>query len=70
MGAQALTGCGLLTDPTVTVNVGYQSKTINTVNAGTLLRDRGNFENQLKELGAATNTKYGWCGRTSRPVRR
>lgn len=57
-GAQLLTGCGLLSEPTVVVNVGYQSKTINTVNAGTLLRDRGDFENQLKELGAATNTKY------------
>ena len=40
-GAQLLTGCGLLSEPTVVVNVGYQSKTINTVNAGTLLRDRG-----------------------------
>ncbi|BBX88430.1 ABC transporter substrate-binding protein [Mycolicibacterium boenickei] len=57
-GAQLLTGCGLLTEPTVVVNVGYQSKTINTVNAGTLLRDRGDFENALKELGAATGTKY------------
>jgi NitT/TauT family transport system substrate-binding protein len=57
-GAQLLTGCGLLTEPTVVVNVGYQSKTINTVNAGTLLRDRGDFENALKELGATTGTKY------------
>ncbi|MBU9766585.1 ABC transporter substrate-binding protein [Mycobacterium sp. TNTM28] len=57
-GAQLLTGCGLLTEPTVVVNVGYQSKTINTVNAGTLLRDRGDFENELKALGAATNTRY------------
>ncbi|WP_286150170.1 ABC transporter substrate-binding protein [Mycobacterium sp. ST-F2] len=57
-GAQLLTGCGLLSEPTVVVNVGYQSKTINTVNAGTLLRDRGDFENQLKQLGATTNTKY------------
>jgi NitT/TauT family transport system substrate-binding protein len=57
-GAQLLTGCGLLTEPTVVVNVGYQSKTINTVNAGTLLRDRGDFEAALKEAGAATGTKY------------
>jgi NitT/TauT family transport system substrate-binding protein len=57
-GAPLLTGCGVLSEPSVVVNVGYQSKTINTVNAGTLLRDRGDFENQLKALGAATNTKY------------
>ncbi|MEN4398272.1 ABC transporter substrate-binding protein [Mycolicibacterium senegalense] len=57
-GAQMLTGCGLLTEPPVVVNVGYQSKTINTVNAGTLLRDRGDFETALNELGAATGTRY------------
>lgn len=57
-GASLLTGCGLLSGPTVIVNVGYQSKTINTVNAGTLLRDSGDFENALKELGATTGTKY------------
>jgi NitT/TauT family transport system substrate-binding protein len=57
-GAPSLTGCGLLGEPTVVVNVGYQSKTINTVNAGTLLRDRGNFESALKALGAANGKKY------------
>jgi NitT/TauT family transport system substrate-binding protein len=57
-GAQALTGCGLLTDPTVTVNVGYQSKTINTVNAGTLLRDRKELENALERVGAANGKRY------------
>ena len=57
-GTQLLTGCGLLAEPTVVVNVGYQSKTINTVNAGTLLRDRGDFEAELKQIGAATGTKY------------
>lgn len=57
-GAPLLTGCGLLTEPTVVVNVGYQSKTINTVNAGTLLRDRGDFEKALKQLGAQTGTRY------------
>jgi NitT/TauT family transport system substrate-binding protein len=57
-GAQALTGCGLLTDPTVTVNVGYQSKTINTVNAGTLLRDRKELENALARVGAANGKRY------------
>ncbi|MGB8405271.1 MAG: ABC transporter substrate-binding protein [Mycobacterium sp.] len=57
-GAPLLTGCGMLSEPTVVVNVGYQSKTINTINAGTLLRDRGDFEQALKELGSATGTKY------------
>jgi NitT/TauT family transport system substrate-binding protein len=57
-GAQALTGCGLLTDPTITVNVGYQSKTINTVNAGTLLRDRHALEEALRAVGAANGKKY------------
>ena len=57
-GAPLLTGCGLLSEPTVIVNVGYQSKTINTVNAGTLLRDRGDFEKALTQLSATTGTKY------------
>jgi NitT/TauT family transport system substrate-binding protein len=57
-GTQLLTGCGLLGEATVVVNVGYQSKTINTVNAGTLLRDRGDFENALKALGATNGRKY------------
>lgn len=55
---QLLTGCGLLGEPSVVINVGYQSKTINTVNAGTLLRDRGDFENALKALGATNGKKY------------
>lgn len=58
VGAQALTGCGLLTDPTVTVNVGYQSKTINTVNAGTLMRDREEFEKALRRVGNSTGQRY------------
>ena len=57
-GTQLLTGCGLLTEATVVVNVGYQSKTINTVNAGTLLRDRGEFENALRVLGASNGKRY------------
>lgn len=36
---------------TVTVNVGYQSKTINTVTAGTLLRERGTLEKKLAGTG-------------------
>jgi NitT/TauT family transport system substrate-binding protein len=43
---------------TVTVNIGYQSKTINTINAGTLLRDRGTFEAKLAALSKTTGVKY------------
>ncbi|TDD67059.1 ABC transporter substrate-binding protein [Actinomadura rubrisoli] len=38
--------------------VGYQSKTINTVTAGTLLRSLGYFEKRLKDLGKADGKKY------------
>lgn len=57
-GSQLLTGCDLLAGPSVVINVGYQSKTINTVNAGTLLRDRGEFETTLRRLGATNGKKY------------
>jgi sulfonate transport system substrate-binding protein len=40
------------------VVVGYQSKTINTVTAGTLLRAQAYFEKRLAELGARTGKKY------------
>lgn len=40
------------------VVVGYQSKTINTVTAGTLLRAQGYFEKRLAELGAKNGRKY------------
>ncbi|OJF15098.1 ABC transporter substrate-binding protein [Couchioplanes caeruleus] len=40
------------------VVVGYQSKTINTVTAGTLLRAQGYFETRLEELGRHTGKKY------------
>lgn len=43
---------------TVRVVIGYQSKTINTVTAGTLLRERGYFEQQLAEVGATNGTTY------------
>ena len=33
-----------------TITIGYQSKTINTVTAGTLLRERGFFEEELKKV--------------------
>ncbi|MFD6310803.1 ABC transporter substrate-binding protein [Streptomyces nigra] len=45
---------------TVTVTVGYQSKTINTVTAGTLLRSLGYFEKQLKSLGDGRTYKVVW----------
>ncbi|MCX5332172.1 ABC transporter substrate-binding protein [Streptomyces sp. NBC_00140] len=45
---------------TVTVTVGYQSKTINTVTAGTLLRSLGYFEKQLNALGDGKTYKVDW----------
>jgi len=42
----------------VHVVVGYQSKTLNTVTAGTLLRADGDFEKQLTELSKTTGKKY------------
>ncbi|GHE30062.1 ABC transporter substrate-binding protein [Streptomyces hydrogenans] len=45
-------------DGTVTVTVGYQSKTINTVTAGTLLRSLGYFEEELAERGRKDGVRY------------
>jgi NitT/TauT family transport system substrate-binding protein len=45
---------------TVTVTVGYQSKTINTVTAGTLLRSLGSFEKHLNSLGDGRTYKVVW----------
>ncbi|MFF3333324.1 ABC transporter substrate-binding protein [Streptomyces sp. NPDC002888] len=45
---------------TVTVTVGYQSKTINTVTAGTLLRSLGYFEKQLNALHDGHTYKVAW----------
>ncbi|GAA1415330.1 ABC transporter substrate-binding protein [Streptomyces thermospinosisporus] len=59
-----LTACGgdarAGDDGTVTVTVGYQSKTINTVTAGTLLRSLGYFEKQLDALGDGRRYKVVW----------
>ncbi|WP_406175570.1 ABC transporter substrate-binding protein [Streptomyces sp. NBC_00996] len=58
LGAAA---CGTETgsgSSTVVVTIGYQSKTINTVTAGTLLRDRGTFEAKLRTLGKAKGIQY------------
>ncbi|GAA2838746.1 ABC transporter substrate-binding protein [Kitasatospora paracochleata] len=43
---------------TVEVVVGYQSKTINTVTAGTLLRAQGYLEQRLAELGRQNGRHY------------
>ncbi|MEE1830624.1 ABC transporter substrate-binding protein [Streptomyces sp. SP17KL33] len=61
----ALAGCGTGSGSaadggTVTVTVGYQSKTINTVTAGTLLRSLGYFEDELNALGGKTTYKVDW----------
>lgn len=45
-------------DGSLTVSIGYQSKTINTVTAGTLLRDLGYFEEELEALGEETGIDY------------
>ena len=42
----------------VDVVIGYQSKTINTVTAGTLLRAKGFLEQRLADITKKTNTKY------------
>lgn len=52
-----LTACGT-EDDEVVVSIGYQSKTINTVNAGTLLRSLGTFEAALNELGERDGKSY------------
>ncbi|MEU6423623.1 ABC transporter substrate-binding protein [Streptomyces spiralis] len=45
---------------TVTITVGYQSKTINTVTAGTLLRSLGYFERALDALHDGHVYKVDW----------
>jgi NitT/TauT family transport system substrate-binding protein len=58
----AVSGCSLDTQNNssgvVNVVVGYQSKTINTVTAGTLLRAQGYLEHRLADITAKTGTKY------------
>jgi NitT/TauT family transport system substrate-binding protein len=54
-------GCGTAStgdSHTVTVTVGYQSKTINTVTAGTLLRSLGSFEKELTAQGKRDGITY------------
>ncbi|MGW7088908.1 ABC transporter substrate-binding protein [Streptomyces sp. NPDC054871] len=56
-----LAGCGGASaddSGTVTVTIGYQSKTINTVTAGTLLRSLGYFERELAARGKREGVTY------------
>jgi NitT/TauT family transport system substrate-binding protein len=48
LSACSVQGAGAAEHETITI--GYQSKTINTVTAGTLLRERGYFEKKLEEV--------------------
>ena len=57
----AVAGCSLdstTAGDSVDVVVGYQSKTINTATAGTLLRARGYLERRLADITDRTGTRY------------
>jgi NitT/TauT family transport system substrate-binding protein len=59
----AVSGCSLdsatnSAGNVVNVVIGYQSKTINTVTAGTLLRAKGYLERRLADISTRTGTKY------------
>ncbi|SPM37218.1 ABC transporter substrate-binding protein [Mycobacterium rhizamassiliense] len=60
--AATVSGCSLeslsQSSGVVNVVVGYQSKTINTVTAGTLLRAQGYLEHRLADITTRTGTKY------------
>jgi len=60
--AASLTACSLdsqsQSEDTVRVVVGYQSKTINTVTAGTLLRAKGFLEQRLDDITKGGGKKY------------
>ncbi|MFI6954936.1 ABC transporter substrate-binding protein [Nocardia sp. NPDC050408] len=61
--ALAVVGCSLQSSDstpagTVKVVVGYQSKTINTVTAGTLLRAQGYLEQRLQKITDSGGAKY------------
>jgi NitT/TauT family transport system substrate-binding protein len=53
-----LAGCALDSANAINLVVGYQSKTINTVTAGTLLRAQGYLEHRLADATKRTGTKY------------
>lgn len=52
LGVAGLSGCSVAgaDGSKDVVTIGYQSKTINTVTAGTLLREKGFFEERLREI--------------------
>ncbi len=55
--AAGLTACSVRRragDADNVVTIGYQSKTINTVTAGTLLREQGYFEEQARRRSTPT----------------
>lgn len=58
----SLTACSLdsttQSDDTVNVVIGYQSKTINTVTAGTLLKAKGFLEQRLNDIAKSTGKTY------------
>ncbi len=59
----AVSGCSLdsatnSSGNVVNVVIGYQSKTINTVTAGTLLRAQGYLERRLADVTTRTGTRY------------
>jgi NitT/TauT family transport system substrate-binding protein len=59
----AVSGCSLdsatnSSGDVVNVVIGYQSKTINTVTAGTLLRAQGFLERRLADITTQTGTEY------------
>jgi NitT/TauT family transport system substrate-binding protein len=58
----SLAACALDSQPesadTVNVVIGYQSKTINTVTAGTLLKAKGFLEKRLDDVTKSSGTKY------------
>ncbi|KGI68945.1 ABC transporter substrate-binding protein [Mycolicibacterium rufum] len=60
--AMSVAGCSLdaqsTSSGTVRVVVGYQSKTINTVTAGTLLRAKGFLEKRLSDIGKSSGVTY------------
>ncbi|MFI6870800.1 ABC transporter substrate-binding protein [Nocardia sp. NPDC050406] len=59
--ALSVSGCSLeeaTSGDTVKVVIGYQSKTINTVTAGTLLKAKGFLERRLDDLTARGGAKY------------
>ncbi|MEN4479952.1 ABC transporter substrate-binding protein [Mycolicibacterium cosmeticum] len=62
LAALTLSGCSLdsttSSDDVVDVVIGYQSKTINTVTAGTLLKAQGYLEHRLADITTRTGTKY------------